>query len=91
MGDRTCRSYGAVKLAQTLARAQPALLYSRRATRQNEDSMKKAKSELNDWGQPEYERSDLGELVRGKYAKRIRESTNIIVFDPVRRRERKKK
>jgi len=45
--------------------------------------MKKAKeSELNDWGQPEYKRADLGELVRGKYAKRIRESTNVIVLDP---------
>jgi hypothetical protein len=30
--------------------------------------MKKAKSELNDWGRPEYKRSDFGELVRGKYA-----------------------
>ena len=45
--------------------------------------MKKAKkSELNDWGRPEYKRSDLGELVRGKYAKRIRESTNVVVLDP---------
>jgi hypothetical protein len=44
--------------------------------------MKKAKSELNDWGRPEYKRSDFGDLVRGKYAKRIRESTNIIVLDP---------
>ena len=45
--------------------------------------MKKAKeSELNDWGQPEYKRADLGALVRGKYAKRIRESTNVIVLDP---------
>ena len=32
--------------------------------------------------QPEYKRSDLGELVRGKYAKRIRESTNVVVLDP---------
>jgi len=24
----------------------------------------------------------LGELVRGKYAKRIRESTNVVVLDP---------
>ena len=47
-----------------------------------EKSMKKAKSELNDWGRPEYKRSDFGELVRGKYAKRIRESTNIVVLDP---------
>lgn len=44
--------------------------------------MKKAKSELNDWGRPEYKRSDFGELVRGKYAKRISESTNIVVLDP---------
>jgi hypothetical protein len=44
--------------------------------------MKKAKSELNDWGRPEYKRSDFGEIVRGKYAKRIRESTNIVVLDP---------
>ena len=44
--------------------------------------MKKAKSENNDWLRPEYKRSDFGELVRGKYAKRIRESTNVIVLDP---------
>jgi hypothetical protein len=30
--------------------------------------MKNIKSELNDWLRPEYERSDFGELVRGKYA-----------------------
>ena len=44
--------------------------------------MKKAKSELNDWLRPEYKRSDFGKLVRGKYASRIRESTNVIVLDP---------
>ena len=45
--------------------------------------MKKAKkSEINDWGQPEYKRAHLGALVRGKYAKRIRESTNVVVLDP---------
>ncbi len=45
--------------------------------------MKKVKeSELNDWGRPEYKRSDLGKVVRGKYAKRIRESTNVVVLDP---------
>ena len=31
---------------------------------------------------PEYKRSDFGDMVRGKYAKRIRESTNVIVLDP---------
>lgn len=30
--------------------------------------MEKAKSELNDWGRPEYRRSDFGEIIRGKYA-----------------------
>lgn len=44
--------------------------------------MKKAKSELNDWLRPEYKRSDFGEMVRGKYANRIRKSTNVIVLDP---------
>lgn len=44
--------------------------------------MKKAKSELNDWARPEYKRSDFGKMVRGKYAKRIHESTNVIVLDP---------
>jgi len=44
--------------------------------------MKKAKSEQSDWLRPEYKRSDFGELVRGKYANRIRKSTNVIVLDP---------
>jgi hypothetical protein len=44
--------------------------------------MKKAKSELNDWGRPEYKRSDFGKLERGKYAKRVRESTNVVVLEP---------
>ena len=43
--------------------------------------MKKAKSELNDWLRPEYKRSDFGKIVRGKYARRIQKSTNIIVLD----------
>ena len=43
---------------------------------------KPKKSELDDWGRPEYKRADLGELVRGKYSKRIRESTNVVVLDP---------
>ena len=44
--------------------------------------MKNAKSELNDWPRPEYKRSDFGELVCGKYAKRIQKSTNVVVLDP---------
>src|SRR5205814_4072034 len=53
------------------------IITARPATRQRERFMKKAKnSELNDWGKADYKRSDLGEFMRGKYAKRIRESTN---------------
>jgi hypothetical protein len=44
--------------------------------------MKANSSELNDWRKREYKRSDLGKFVRGKYAKRIRESTNVVVLDP---------
>jgi hypothetical protein len=44
--------------------------------------MKKANSEMNDWGRSEYKRSDMSELVRGKYAKRLRKSSNVVVLDP---------
>jgi hypothetical protein len=44
--------------------------------------MKKTKSEINDWGRLEYERSDLGELVLGKYVQRVAESSNIVILDP---------
>jgi hypothetical protein len=36
----------------------------------------------DDWVRTKYKRSDFGELVRGKYAKRIQKSTNVIVLDP---------
>jgi len=44
--------------------------------------MKKAKPEKNDWPRPEYKRSDLGKIVRGKYARRLSDSTNVVVLDP---------
>lgn len=44
--------------------------------------MKKAKSEANDWLRPEYERSDLGPIVRGKYARRMATESNVVVIDP---------
>ena len=31
---------------------------------------------------PEYRREDFGPMVRGKYAARMRESSNIVVLDP---------
>jgi hypothetical protein len=31
---------------------------------------------------PKYKRSDFGELVRGKYVDRLRESSNVIVLEP---------
>lgn len=43
--------------------------------------MKKAKTE-NDELRPEYQREDFGEMVRGKYALRCREATNVVVISP---------
>ena len=31
---------------------------------------------------PEYRREDFGTMVRGKYAARLKESSNIVVLDP---------
>jgi hypothetical protein len=45
--------------------------------------MKKDKTPDNDELRPEYKRSDFpGGLVRGKYAKRLKESSNIVVLRP---------
>ena len=44
--------------------------------------MKRAKSKDVDELRPEYKRSDFGTLVRGKYAARIAEATNIVVLEP---------
>ena len=44
--------------------------------------MKKVKSELKDWLRPEYKRSNLGPVVRGKYARRMAAESNIVVIEP---------
>ena len=44
--------------------------------------MRTVKSQSEDELRPEYKRSDFGEIVRGKYAKRIAASTNVIVLEP---------
>ncbi len=44
--------------------------------------MKKARKRTGDELRPEYKRSDFGELVRGKYAERLREKSNVVVLDP---------
>jgi hypothetical protein len=44
--------------------------------------MKKANSKAVDELRPEYKRSDFGTLVRGKYAARIAEATNIVILEP---------
>ena len=45
--------------------------------------MKKDKTSDKDELRPEYKRSDFpGGLVRGKYAKRLKESSNVIVLRP---------
>ena len=44
--------------------------------------MKKASRKQTDELRPEYKRSDFGTLVRGKYARRVVEATNVVVLDP---------
>jgi hypothetical protein len=43
--------------------------------------MKKTKAERDEL-RPEYRREDFGELVRGKYAPRCREASNVVVISP---------
>jgi hypothetical protein len=43
--------------------------------------MKKAEM-VNDDLRPEYRREDFGPMVRGKYAARLKESSNIVVLEP---------
>jgi hypothetical protein len=43
--------------------------------------MKKAETEPDDL-RPEYRREDFGQMTRGKYAARLKESSNIVVLDP---------
>ena len=44
--------------------------------------MKKDKSLVEDDLRSEYHRSDFGELVRGKYAERLKKGSNVVVLDP---------
>ncbi len=44
--------------------------------------MRKSKQTASTELRPEYKRSDFGTLVRGKYAARLRESSNVVVVDP---------
>lgn len=44
--------------------------------------MKKVKLEMADELRPEYKRSDFGEIVRGKYASRIKEESNVVLLEP---------
>jgi hypothetical protein len=44
--------------------------------------MKKAEQETADELSPEYKRSDFGEIVRGKYAKKIKEESNVVLLEP---------
>jgi uncharacterized DUF497 family protein len=45
-------------------------------------SMKKANHKPTDELRPEYKRSDFGTLVRGKYARKVAEATNVVVLEP---------
>lgn len=51
--------------------------------KEKERSMKKDKAPDQDELRAEYKRSDFpGGLVRGRYAKRLRESSNVVVLKP---------
>ena len=58
------------------------IITAREATRQRGNCMKKAKKLAGDGLRSEYKRSDLGTLVRGKYAAKLRASSNVVVVDP---------
>ena len=44
--------------------------------------MKKGSRKTTDELRPEYKRSNFGTLVRGKYAARVSEASNIVVLEP---------
>jgi len=44
--------------------------------------MKKASGKSGGELRPDYKRSDFGTLVRGKYAQRVAEATNVVVLEP---------
>ena len=44
--------------------------------------MKKAEKLAADELRSEYERSDFGDLVRGKYTDRLQSSSNVVLLDP---------
>jgi hypothetical protein len=44
--------------------------------------MKKASRKPADELRRQYKRSDFGSLVRGKYARRLAETTNVVVLEP---------
>jgi len=53
--------------------------------------MKKLKSAQSDELRPQYKRSDFGKFVRGKYASRIKEETNVIIKERMAYQQRLKK
>ena len=44
--------------------------------------MRKASGKSADELRPEYKRSDFASLVRGKYARKVAEATNVVVLEP---------
>ena len=44
--------------------------------------MKKANRKITDELRPEYKRSDFKTLIRGKYAARVTDSSNVVVLEP---------
>jgi len=44
--------------------------------------MKKVSRKPSDELRPEYKRSDFTSLIRGKYAERVSQATNVVVLEP---------
>src|SRR5438105_14833957 len=71
--SRTLTGFGCIIRRVNPGRC-PGLKFAGAFSARAKNSLKKSKeSELNDWGKAKYKRSDLGALVRGKYAKGTRE------------------
>ena len=58
------------------------IISARAATAGERTLYEKASSKPADELRPEYKRSDFVSLVRGKYAQRVAEATNVVVLDP---------
>lgn len=58
------------------------IISARLATNAERQIYEEVKSAMTDELRPEYKRSDFGEIVRGKYAARIKKESNVVLLEP---------